>query len=190
MKEITLTKEQYEHLPYKDTKLNKDDSFGDIVGLLRKHGIRKYFMDEDEEAFSFILTVKYKDLEKSFPVKFTVPRLMYMKKVDPRSRAKNPPMQMTYLENESWRVAWWYLKAKLDAITYGISDDFREFMPNIYHILPDKTEVNLSDIILSAKKLNDFVQLEDQSEESNTGEASSRKNVDAEYEVKDNAVNK
>jgi len=185
MKEITLTKEQYDQLPYKDTKLTKDDTFGQIVGLLRRHGIRKYFMDEESDAFSFILTVKYKDLEKSFPVKFTVPHLLYMRKVNPQSRAKNPPMQLTYLENESWRVAWWYLKAKLDAITYGISDDFREFMPNIYHVLPDKTEVNLSDIILSAKKLNDFVQLEDNSEDSKPPAESTRREVDAEYQVKD-----
>jgi hypothetical protein len=183
LKEIILTKEQYDHLPYKDTKLTKDDSFGDIVGLLRRHGIRKYFMDEDEEAFSFILTVKFKDMEKQFPVKVTVPHLMYLKRVDPRSRAKDPPMQMTYLENESWRVAWWYLKAKLDAITYGISDDFREFMPNIYHVLPDKTEVNLSDIILSANKLNDFIQLEDNSEESKPTEEQSRKQINADYNV-------
>jgi hypothetical protein len=108
---------------------------------------------------------------------------MYLKRVDPRSRAKDPPMQMTYLENESWRVAWWYLKAKLDAITYGISDDFREFMPNIYHVLPDKTEVNLSDIILSANKLNDFIQLEDNSEESKPTEEQSRKQINADYNV-------
>jgi hypothetical protein len=185
MKEITLTKEQYDQLPYKDTKLSKDETFGAIVGLLRRHGIRKYFMDEENEAFSFILTVKYKDLEKSFPVKFTVPRLMYMKKVNPQSRSKYPDMKLTYLENESWRVAWWYLKAKLDAITYGISDDFREFMPNIYHVLPDKSEVNLSDIILSAKKLNDFVQLEDNSGNSNPTEENVRKEIDADYKVVD-----
>jgi hypothetical protein len=181
MKEITLTKEQYEHLPYKNTKLNKDDSFGDIVGLLRKHGIRKYFMDEDEEAFSFILTVKYRDMERQFPVKVTVPHLLYPKKVN--SRSKNSPEKLTYLENESWRVAWWYLKAKLDAIMYGISDDFREFMPNIYHVLPDKTEVNLSDIILNAKKLNDFIQIEDQTEP--TPPEDKRREIDAEYQVKE-----
>jgi hypothetical protein len=183
MKEITLTKEQYDELPYKDTKLTKDDSFGQIVGLLRRHGIRKYFMDEEAEAFSFILTVNYKDMEKQFPVKVTVPHLMYMKKVDPKSRSKYSKMQLTYLENESWRVAWWYLKAKLDAITYGISDDFREFMPNIYHVLPDKREINLSDIILNAKKLDDFQQLEDKTEENKPTEEQGRKQINAEYNV-------
>ena len=181
MKEITLTQEQYDRLPYKGTKLDKDASFGDIVGLLRKHGIKKYFMDGDEDEFTFILTVKNRDIERQFPVKIIVPHLMVVKKVNPRS--KNSPETLTYLENESWRVAWWYIKAKIDAITYGITDDFSEFMPNIYHKLEDGREVNLSDIILNAKKLNDFVQLEDNSE--NPPEEPDRKSVEAEYKVKE-----
>lgn len=49
MKEITLTKEQYDRLPYRTTEKTKDATFGEIVGLLRTHGIRKYFMDEGED---------------------------------------------------------------------------------------------------------------------------------------------
>jgi hypothetical protein len=160
LNEITLTKDQYEHLPYKDTKLTKDDTFGAIVGLLRKYGIKRYMMDGDEDEFTFVLTVKHLDMERNFPVKISVPHLMYYKPVAPRSKK----LTLTYLENESWRVAWWYLKAKLDAITYGISDGFKEFMPNIYHALPDGKEVMLSDIILNAKKLGDFDAIEDQTE--------------------------
>lgn len=180
MKEITLTQEQYDHLPYKGTKLDKDATFGDIVGLLRRHGIKKYFMDGDEDEFTFVLTVKSRDMERQFPVKIIVPHLMVMKKLNPRR--KHSPETPTYLENESWRVAWWYLKAKLDAITYGITDDFSEFMPNIYHKLEDGREVNLSDIILNAKKLNDFAQIEDDSEK--PAEEPDRKNIEAEYVVK------
>ena len=163
MREITLTDEQFDHLPYRGTKLTKDDSFGDIVGLLRKHGIKKYFMDGDEDEFTFVLTVKHRDMERSFPVKISVPHLMYYKKDFPRRKTSSTTL--TYLENESWRVAWWYIKGKLEAITYGISDDFQEFMPNIYHKLSDGREVNLGDIVLNAKKLDEFVQLEDRSED-------------------------
>jgi hypothetical protein len=176
VKDIVLTKEQYEHLPYKNTTLDKDATFGEIVGLLRRHGIKKYFMDGDEDEFTFVLSVKHLDMERHFPVKISVPRLMYPKQTSRGSKR----YVNTYLEKESWRVAWWYLKAKLDAITYGISDDFREFMPNIYSKLEDGREVNLSDIILNAKKLGEFEALEDNS---NPQELGKRAQVDATFTV-------
>ena len=148
MKEITLTKEQYENLPYRTTKLTKDDTFGAMIGLLRKRGIRKYFMDDETETISFEYRVKLKDMEKRFLVKMQVPHLLYMAKVNPLSRSKHPEVKLTYLEDESWRILYWYLKNKLDAIQFGIVDDLKEFIPNIYYELEGR-EVNLADTIIA-----------------------------------------
>jgi hypothetical protein len=176
LKDIVLTKDQYEHRPYKTTEKKKDDTIGDIVVLLRKHGVKKYIMDEENEAISFLLTVKHLDMERIFPIKITIPHMMYY--LPTRRGSKNTTL--TYLEKESWRVAWWYLKVKLDSITYGISDSFQEFMPNIYHSLPDGREVMLSDIILKAKKLTEFESLEDNSTPQEPGK---RAQVDVDYTV-------
>jgi len=147
MKEITLTQEQYDRLPYRTTMKSKDATFGEIIGLLRGHGVRKYFMDEDTETLSFGYKVQQKDMTREFLVKLTVPHLMVYKKVNPRSRSSG--QTLVYLEKESWRTLWWYLKSKLEAIEFGISDDLKEFIPNIYYQL-DKNgpEINLADTII------------------------------------------
>lgn len=89
-------------------------------------------------------------MERNFVVKLTVPHLMYPVAV---GKGRNAPRRLTYLENVSWRVFWWFLKSKLEAVQYGISDEFREFMPNIIHLLPEdqegvRREMSLGDLIL------------------------------------------
>lgn len=161
MADITLTRKQYELLPYHKTAVAKGKTYGDIIGLLELHGIKDYqwtkFQGTDMLAFPVKFT--YRDMERSFIVKLTVPRLMYPM---PTRKGRGAPTKLTYLENESWRVFWWYLKSKLEAIEYGISDEFREFMPNITHSLPNGGEMPLADLILeSADRLDQLNQLED-----------------------------
>lgn len=175
VREIILTKELYDKLPYKKSTLSKDDTFGDIIGLLRRHGIKKYFMDEETETLSFQLLVKMRDMERSFLVKLQVPHLMYPKPT--RKGSRYSPKTNTYLEKESWRMLWWYLKCKLESVEYGIGDDLREFLPNIFYGLPGKEpNINLADAILeNADQIARMKQLPDEREKPQV--------IDAEYEV-------
>ena len=96
-------------------------------------------------------------MEQRFLVKLTVPRLMY-----PKKNGRYGPTTMTYLENVSWRIFWWHLKSKLEAIEFGISDEVREFMYNIHYKLPDGTEVSLGETIIeNAENLSKLTALED-----------------------------
>jgi hypothetical protein len=161
MSEITLTRTQYEKLPYKGTSVTKGKTYGEIIGMMEDHGIKDYqwtkYQGTDQLAFP--IKFVYRDMERSFIVKLTVPRLVYPL---PLRKGRGAPTKITYLENESWRIFWWFLKSKLEAIEYGISNEFREFMPNIINKLADGSEVGLSDLILqNADRLDRLQQLED-----------------------------
>jgi len=157
--EIELSKDQFDRLPYKSTQISKGRTYGDIIGLLETHGIKDYqwtrLMGTDQLAFP--LNAERRGMEKRFLVKLTVPKLMY-----PKKSGRYGPTTMTYLENVSWRIFWWYLKSKLEAIEFGISDEVREFMYNIHYKLPGGQEVSLGQVIMdNAENLNKLTALED-----------------------------
>jgi len=161
MSEINLTKKQYDRLPYKTTTIARGKTYGDIIGLLESHGIKDYQWTrlQGTDQLAFPLTVTRKDMEQRFLVKLTVPRLMYPKS---HGRGRNAPKTMTYLENVSWRIFWWHLKSKLEAIEFGISDEVKEFMYNIHYALPDGTEVSLGEALIeNADQLAKLSALED-----------------------------
>jgi len=128
--EIYLTREQWAKLPYKNTVISRAKTYGDIIGLLEGHGIKDYRWTryQGQDVLEFPLVVKRGDVERGFMVRLTVPKLYYNKRL---SRAKNAPKKQVYLENVSWRIFWWYLKSKLEAIQYGISDEIREPASNL-----------------------------------------------------------
>lgn len=144
MTDIILTKEQFSRLPYRDTEINRAKSYGEIIGLLEGHGIRDYQFTKYQgtDVLAFPVKVRRGEVDYSLMVKLTVPRLMYYK-----AKGRGKP-DLTYLEKESWRIFWWFLKSKLEAIEFGISDEVREFMANISHALPDGREVNLGEMVL------------------------------------------
>jgi len=161
MMEINLTKKQYDRLPYKTTTIAKGKTYGDIIGLLEQHGIQDYQWTrlQGTDQLAFPLKVKRKDMEQRFLVKLTVPRLMYPKS---HGRGRNAPKTITYLENVSWRIFWWHLKSKLEAIEFGISDEVKEFMYNIHYALPDGSEVSLGEALIeNADQLAKLSALED-----------------------------
>jgi len=171
MSEIYLTDEQWKRLPYKTTTISKGKTYGEIIGLLETHGISDYqwtrYQGKDQLAFP--IKIIRQDVEQSFLVKLTVPKLFYPKR---HGRGRAAPKTMTYLENVSWRIFWWHFKSKLEAIEFGISDEVREFMYNINYALPDGTEVNLGQVLVdNVENLSKLAALED------------RTKVEADYKV-------
>ena len=162
MSEIELTKAQYDRLPYKTTTITKGKTYGEVIGLLETHGIKDYQFTRlsDTDQLAFPLVVHRKGADQRFVVRLTVPRLMYLKRVG-RGRSER---RLTYLENVSWRIFWWHLKSKLEAIEFGISDEVKEFMYNIHYSLPDGSERSLGETLLeNADNLTKLHALEDQS---------------------------
>lgn len=163
MSEITLTKEQWDSLEYKHTTVKRAKTYGEIIGLLEEHGIKDYQFTKAQgtDVLAFPLKIKRRDVEQGFIVKMTVPHLMYYV----GGKGRNARKTLTYLEDVSWRVFWWYLKSRLSAIKCGISDEVHEFMYNISYALPNGSEIALGDLIMSkADSLSKLAQLEDNSQ--------------------------
>ncbi len=158
--EITLTKEQWNRLPYKNTTITKGRTYGDIIGMLEEHGITGYVFGNS--ILVFPIKFKYNDREIGFTVKMNVPRLMYEM---PIRKGRGAPKTLTYLENVSWRMFYWYLEKKLQSIEFGISDEVREFMYNINYKLSDnRGEASLSETFFNnLDRLDRLNQLEDHS---------------------------
>ena len=167
MKEIFLTEEQYKNLPYKTTIVTKGKSLGHVIGMLEDHGVVNYRWTKVDrvDLLEFPLKIEKNGVEYPFKVSMTVPRLMYPMK--PKgSRSRSSPKTMTYLENISWRIFHWYLKSKLDAISYGISDVLEEFMYHVNHELPDGSSISLGEMIMdNVNNLDKITSLPDKSEE-------------------------
>lgn len=160
MTEIYLTDDQYGRLPYRTTTISRAKTYGDIIGLLESHGIKDYQWTRYQglDQLAFPLTIKRQDLDQQFMIKMVVPKLMYSIRL---GRGRNSPKKMTYLENVSWRIFWWYLKSKLEAIEYGISDEAREFLYNIHYALPNGREIGIGDMIMENVKQLDKLALKD-----------------------------
>ena len=158
MSEITLTDKQWAALPYKNTTVSRGKTLGEITGMLEDHDIHDYQWTkfQGQDMLSFPLTIKRRDVELGFVVKLTVPRIHYNIK---KGKGKYAPRTLTYLENISWRIFWWYLKAKLEAIEYGISDEVKEFMYNITYSLPDARTGQTVDIKMGEVLLDNLEQL-------------------------------
>ena len=161
MTDIYLTDEQWNRLPYKTTIITRGRTYGEIIGLLETHGIKDYqwtrYQETDQLAFP--IKIERQDIEQAFLVKLTVPKLFYPKR---HGRGRSAPKTMTYLENQSWRIFWWHLKSKLEAIEFGISDTVREFMYNINYALPDGSEINLGQqLIDNVENINKLAALPD-----------------------------
>jgi len=147
--EVFLTEEQYKNLNYKTTTVTKGKTYGQIIGMLEDHGVTNYRWTklDNIDLLEFPLKIEKNGVEYPFKVSMTVPRLMYPMK--PKgSRSRNAPKTMTYLEMVSWRIFHWYLKTKLDAISYGITDVLEEFMYHVNYALPNGTSISLGEMIM------------------------------------------
>ncbi len=161
MSEIYLTDAQWKRLPYKTTTISRGKTYGKIIKLLETHGISDYQWTRYQgiDQLAFPIKIERQDVEQGFVVKLTVPKLYYPKRI---GRGRSKPKTMTYLENVSWRIFWWHLKAKLEAIEFGISDEVKEFMYNINYTLPDGSEVNLGQALIeNVENLNKLTALPD-----------------------------
>jgi len=144
---VYLTDEKYKRLPYKNTSISRAKTYGDIIGLLESHGIKDYRWTRlnDTDILEFPIRIIRDDVEQTLAVRLTVPKLYYLKRI---GRSRNSPKKQVYLENVSWRIFWWHLKSKLEAIEYGVSDEVQEFMYHITYALPSGEQVSLGEILM------------------------------------------
>lgn len=140
MSEIVLTPKEFNKMPYKTTTVSKHRTKGDIDGLLYDQGIEKIQWTQlgDQTTLVFAMDVEVMGVERMLAFKFTPPRIYVNKRKTVRGKGR--VIVKEHQENTSWRLFYWHLKSKLEAVKYGLASAETELMSNIIHKLPDDSE--------------------------------------------------
>lgn len=134
--------------PYKGTRISYNRSKEDIQEMLLEAGaiglnwkessfsLRREAMPE----LSFMMRVVRKEEETKFAVLIRPP--MLMKRSGNRYSAEAPD------PDASMRLLYWYLKARLEGVRFGLEDIFDAFMSRVITALPDGTTSTMSETVM------------------------------------------
>jgi len=104
---------------YEETSVSVETSQAQIRKLLQKFGVERmrYTSLPSEALLEFVRM----DKGKAIPYRITIrPKLKYGRNVD---------KDLDRAERQVWRVVMWWLKAKLEAIEFGLLEFEREMLP-------------------------------------------------------------
>ena len=140
MREIVLDAKDFKKMPYSTTDVSWQRTKGEIDGLLYDHGIDKiqWTQEGDQVRLVFAMNVEVMGFEKLIAFKFEPVRVFTYRGLKGRKTK-------TEMKNVAWRLFWWHLKSKLEAVKYGLSSVEVELMSNIIHKLPDGSDSTIGE---------------------------------------------
>jgi hypothetical protein len=149
---LVVTSEQFKQMPYSGTEVSRAKTFGEVIGLLEAYGIKDYDWKKrkatppftvSEETLVFPIEFKRGDgSNASVLVRIDVPQIYEEKKIKYSTKTATE-----YKEACSWRLFWWYMKARLEAAFYGISSLEQEFL---YQITDESGSRKLGEVLMPA----------------------------------------
>jgi hypothetical protein len=113
---------------------------GEMVKEAGAIGIRWTEMGDALPVLEFLIRTEIKGREMEFRVMVKPPLLPDRKKINGR-------VVNTTNRNASMRLVYWYLKAKLESVKFGLEDIFDAFMLRVVHSLPDGREATIGESI-------------------------------------------
>jgi len=126
--------------PYRDTTVSWERTQGDITGLLMSHGARGIqwtnVFERNEINFRFAHRVVIDGVEKDIGVEIRVPIRVPTKTPSGRDR-RITAKEVRRATNQAYRAVYWWLKAQLEAVDFGIQSIEQVFFANIICRLPD-----------------------------------------------------
>jgi len=141
---LHLSAEKWKNMPYKSTIISKETTKGDIMGLLFKNGVEDYQWTrvKGQESLVFKLTVRIDNQDYELAFKYE-PAMIY------KETGRGHSKEWTLQEKQSWRMFYWLLKAKLEAVQFGLEEAYEVMASNIVNLLPDGTQVTVAEAIKS-----------------------------------------
>lgn len=127
-------------IPYEGTTIPAERSKADIEMLLKTHGIKdiQWTTLKGETTLRFIHYVNVKGVEKGIIFEFRPPQIFVTKRTYNPKTNRYEKVQFVN-EPVAYRLLLWYLKAKLEAVEYGLISLEKEFMSHISLALPEGT---------------------------------------------------
>jgi hypothetical protein len=126
------------NIPYSNTTIPPERSKADIEKLLKEHGITdmQWTNYKGDTTLRFLWQVTVKGVQKEIMFQFTPPRIEAQKRIWSQSDQRTIKATVQ-LEATSYRLMWWYLKAKLEVVQYGLESLEKEFLSHAVVSLPN-----------------------------------------------------
>lgn len=144
-----MTKPKNDTGPYHGTNVNVEKSKMQIRQILIKYGVIQQRWTEDLESNAVIFEFFIKGEDRTYLVRLMPKPFMEAHKIwDPRTGKS----RMIEVPNwaRSYRMLYAYVKAKVEAIAYGMHTIEEEFMPDIIVRTDEGQEITLADAILKS----------------------------------------
>ena len=138
--------------PYATTEINADKSQQAITGLLRKYGVSQinWHTDYERELIVLEFLIEYEKLgDKSIhriAVRVTPPTFAMVRRTYNEKEGK---YEKKALPNwaQSMRLLYFWIKVKLEAVSWGLNSVEKEFLSDIITKLPDGTVTTIWELI-------------------------------------------
>lgn len=135
--------------PFSGTTVDPAKTKGDIDKLLKEFGCEGAQWNEDYTSnhieLRFLVEIDWQGEKRKVGVKLTPPMFMQKRKSWNRSKSRYEMIEAPNV-SQSLRLMWWYLKAKLTAVAYGVTPFEEEFLGDIV-VNSEQGERRLIDII-------------------------------------------
>ncbi len=138
--------------PYADTKVDADKTQQDITQLLRKYGVSQinWSVNYDLEQVQLDFVIEYMKQEDQSPHRIAVrvkpPMFAATRRTwDPKSGQYRKQDMANWAQ--SMRLLFHWIKAKLEAVSFGLNSVEKEFLSDIVTTLPDGSRMTIWDMI-------------------------------------------
>lgn len=149
-------------IPYSDTVIPYARSKADIEGLLKVYEAKAVRWTEDFAdpnslpILEFIMEVEVRGVKRQLGFRMQPPVLMHHKRINTQYglRSANIPNK-----DASLRLMWWYLKSKLEAVSYDLQSFEKEFLSHVITALPsgETTTIGETAEIMISQPSSDYI---------------------------------
>lgn len=153
-------------IPYLDTEISASQSRIDIENILNEMGIKdtRWTHIQGETILEFVWHFEEKGVKKSVAFKLKPPMIQI------RGRSKKStgyqgrvtwsgPLVWKRAENAEWRLLWWWLKSKLEAVRFGLESMEQALMSQVMVSLPNGRQTTIGEILSEAIKTDSLAAL-------------------------------
>ncbi len=136
--------------PYQSTTLDPESSQMKISKLLRDYGVSGVQwttrFDLNQVELSFMVEADFNGVKKQIGIKVNPPIFAAKHRTWNAKLGKN---EIVYAPNyaQSFRMLYWWLKAKLEAVSYGLSSVEKEFLSQVITTLPNGQQSTIGEIM-------------------------------------------
>jgi hypothetical protein len=129
--------------PYRDTEVHYTRTKAEIECLLKSYGVkgvRWTALEGQDDVLEFIVEADVKGVKRSLGISVSPPHIFIQKKLNGRlANTENP--------NQEYRLLFYWIKSKIEAVMWGLSTIEKEFLSQITTALPDGTVTSVGEIV-------------------------------------------